>query len=495
MSNSLIDHEHIRVLVWAGLQPRFGGPLRWGHHGEDGAVVVGTVDAGSAAELGAALVGQNEAVFDARHDWDDDHEPYEHAAPERETWTAVEVLKAIDHYLYHAMDEEAGDHWTSIDAAMYCEALRHGIVANDPRWDVSTFDALAVMNTAEYAAAPLEIVRRVAPTPDDLVTRTRRPTGPARRTRSGRPHSPVPWMLTGADGIWVWDPGQGLVRLTDPFADGDDCGGWELAPDGASARYTAWRRGRGPVPERRRIDLVSGSVVVEPEQPPNTLVFDGGPGLSATVHSVPLDVYDATAVVTIERDGDVRELEHQFAVGLSPNLTGPSVQFSLDRRWAAVGFGWVANPFSRLDLIDLDSSWPRRYSGFGLELVGSGAVSPDGSRLLVLRTEHRSGVLERETCVLRTWSRETRPVAVLPGDEHQRIEYPGWIDDRALLAVVRDGRQVSVRSVDPDTGAHEELAGFRMPMNGGDVHGFRMAPLLVQSDPGTLAGKPESATP
>jgi hypothetical protein len=503
MSKSLIHHEHIRVLVWAGRQSRFGGPLRWGHHDRQGEVVEQQVGAENAAVVGAMLVAQNEAVFDERHDWDDEHEPYEHTDPEHEEWSAVEILKAIDHYLYHSLDDEASDTVTTVDAAMYCHALRLGIVTADPRWDPVTLTAEALMALPEYEVAPLEItpgvtpaagapteagVRTRAATPADD-TPTRRATVARQRTRAGRPGGPVPWMMAGMEGVWVWDPGKGLVRLEDPFVDGRNCQDWTLSPDGRHLRYVAVPRGLDRSPrERRRLELVSGEVVVEPDPAVGTRVIHAGPGLQARVHHTPLEIYHGTSAVALERDGEVLQLEPEFDVMLGRNFTGSSIQFSPDRRRAAVNFRWAVNPFGRLDVVDLDGDSQRGFHAFGLEIRGSGAFSPDGVKLLVERT-WQGRLLEREMAVCDTWQRDTQPIVVLPENRGQDIEYLGWIDDGHLLAHVREKRRVSIRSVDPKSGEQAEIISFGMPMNSGNFHGMWMAPGVVQADSTTLRGR------
>ncbi|MBD8585966.1 hypothetical protein IFT90_15530 [Frigoribacterium sp. CFBP 8766] len=502
MSKSLIHHEHIRVLVWAGQQARFGGPLRWGHHDLQGEIVEQQVGAENAAGVGAMLVAQNEAVFDERHDWDDEHEPYEHTDPERQEWSAVEILKAIDHYLYHSLDDEASDTITAVDAAMYCHALRLGIVTADPRWDPATLTADLLMALPEYEAAPLEISPGATPAAGAPTktrarkrallsvqdTPTRRATVARQRTRTGRPGGPVPWMMSGMDGVWVWDPGKGLVRLDDPFGDGRNCREWLLSPDGRHVRYVASPRGMERVPtERRCLDLVSGEVAVEPDFPAKTQVHHGGPGLQARVHYTQLETYHATAAVTLERDGEIRELEPQFAVTLGLNYTGSPIQFSPDRRWAAMAFRSRSNPFSQLDVVDLSGKPFSGLSHYGLELRGSGSFSPSGIKLLVERTQ-QGRHLEQDMCVCDTLQQDTRPITVLPEHRTQAIEYLGWLDDTRLLAYVREKRRVSVLAVDPRSGEQEEIVNFGMPMNSGNFHGIWMAPGVVQADPATLQG-------
>lgn len=158
MSNSMIDHEHVRVLVWAGLQPRFGGPLRWWF--DDGSTRADRIlTEADAASVGAMLVAQNEAAFNDVHEWEDPHAPYEHASPLRDDWSAVAVLKALQHYVYHAFLDEDHDEWTSNEAGMFCSALSGSIVASVPGWDPTTWTPAVLRAAPGYVEAPLEINR------------------------------------------------------------------------------------------------------------------------------------------------------------------------------------------------------------------------------------------------------------------------------------------------------------------------------------------------
>lgn len=96
------------------------------------------------------------------------------------------------------------------------------------------------------------------------------------------------------------------------------------------------------------------------------------------------------------------------------------------------------------------------------------------------------GYLSRVVSVWDRWRRAVEPVAVLPEHRDQEVDHLGWVDDRLLLSMVAEGRQVSMRSFDPETGEQQEYATFRRPVDKGDMHHVLVAPRVVQGDPETL---------
>lgn len=499
MSHSLVHHEHIRVLVWACLQQRFSGPVSWRFRSPDGSIASRKASTRNDRAIGLLLVAQIERTFDEHHDSDDDHAPYIHGSPVEDGWSAIEVAKALQHYSHQAFDENTNAQ--SNEAAMLCAALGTAIVQTILGPDPKADEVRALATSPEWEAAPLEIntgtvpaagprVRspRRRPAPRTLTT-LERPGGPVRpRRRSGRPTNPVPWVMTAADQVWAWDPGRGPIRLTDL----DQPLGWHysghaLSPDGTTIRYHASssRLDRSPA-ELRTLDLRTGKTTTERPHRNHVRQIPHAEGTEVLVEYT--DVIDHTLtrpVVHVQYRGVWRQLPSR-APDLGVAATGTLLAFSTSGDLLAVTWRWGHNPFQMTEVVDLrdgDDTGVR----WAVELNGQAPWNADGSRLLVGQTQTDS-YLSRVVSVWDRWQRSLEPVAVLPEHRNQDVEHLGWVDDRRLLSMITDGRQVSMRSVDPETGEQEEYAVFRRPVNRGDMHSVLMAPSVVHANSETLSG-------
>jgi hypothetical protein len=170
MSVHIVDHEHIRVLVWAGLRPSAAGPLQWAflERDEDWDEDEDGLDAGeargreltpdTAAAVGAMLVAQNERVVGERYAeepgeeaW---HRDYVHAAPVHDTWSAVELIKAIEYYRYQSFTDEEYDDAGASESLQFLNRLIMRVVDTLPGRREPGWSYPAVEQSPEMQAAP-----------------------------------------------------------------------------------------------------------------------------------------------------------------------------------------------------------------------------------------------------------------------------------------------------------------------------------------------------
>jgi len=129
MSAWIVSDEHLRVMLWAGMD-RIGpfGTLRWKVPGDSGAYNELTRD--TAAAVGQMLMEQNGASVNYRYSESIAYR-YSHGRPASTEWELVDVLTAIDCYEYQAC--ETPD-WEQTEAAAFCDALRGALVHELPGW-------------------------------------------------------------------------------------------------------------------------------------------------------------------------------------------------------------------------------------------------------------------------------------------------------------------------------------------------------------------------
>ncbi|GAB2564105.1 hypothetical protein [Leucobacter ruminantium] len=148
MSAFIVSIHHIRALVNAGLNARYGQPLSWrirpltaeeraGSYepgepwGPDAIVISGQLrrelTPESAELVGSILLAENQRSVNYRYDENELEYVYTHR-PSRPR-TPVELLKAIDCYEYQAC--ETPD-WEDSEAAAFCEALRSHLIGDLP---------------------------------------------------------------------------------------------------------------------------------------------------------------------------------------------------------------------------------------------------------------------------------------------------------------------------------------------------------------------------
>lgn len=166
MSAFIVDNEHIRVLIAAGLDyTRPGSPLRW-------AVPDSTTTADpdsiipmlggkyrhltpeTAATVGQILMDQNVRSFNYRYD-EDQVCVYDHGAPADRRWTPVEILKAIDAYEYQACEDP---NWETSEAHAITTALRDLMISalpgySEAAWSIDPDRKPLAVQKAEAARA------------------------------------------------------------------------------------------------------------------------------------------------------------------------------------------------------------------------------------------------------------------------------------------------------------------------------------------------------
>lgn len=120
MSAWIVTDEHIRVLLWAGLEgyPPRSGNFTWYFEGK-----WHTLTQTTAPQVGAMLKRQNGASVNYRYCENKGYR-YTHGAPAWTGWGHGAVLKAIDCYDYQSC--ETAD-WSQTSAAAFCGALRDKI--------------------------------------------------------------------------------------------------------------------------------------------------------------------------------------------------------------------------------------------------------------------------------------------------------------------------------------------------------------------------------
>lgn len=135
MSAFVVDQEHIRTLVWAGLHYSHPSVLRWviedpentptpeGIEGIFGQTVR-RLDKDTASTVGQLLLSENARSVNHRYD-EDEHFVYDHGAPKHTAWTPVELLSALACYEYQACETRD---WHASEARAICDSLRTVLV-------------------------------------------------------------------------------------------------------------------------------------------------------------------------------------------------------------------------------------------------------------------------------------------------------------------------------------------------------------------------------
>lgn len=171
MSIQIVDGEHIRVLVWAGLRPHRDGPLTW-YVDQPNGLQRYQLFAENAPRVGAMLHDQNVAAYEERYgDYDDDEDEdafdglprhFVHAAPRYTGWTSIDLIQAVEFYVYQSFHEEDHDEAPTVEALQFCGALVRRLGADLPGWGEPSFPT-GLMSTAEWKAGPWGITSKTKP--------------------------------------------------------------------------------------------------------------------------------------------------------------------------------------------------------------------------------------------------------------------------------------------------------------------------------------------
>lgn len=136
MSAFIVDEEHIHVLVWAGLHFADYGPLRWSvpttNPTQYHALEYDDTDA-----VGAMLWHENHVSVNYRYREQTDEPGYRYRAPRHQSWSPVEVLKAI-----RCLDYQSCEHpgWATSEARAYLDALQDALVHRLPGMDAAPWE-------------------------------------------------------------------------------------------------------------------------------------------------------------------------------------------------------------------------------------------------------------------------------------------------------------------------------------------------------------------
>lgn len=280
-------------------------------------------------------------------------------------------------------------------------------------------------------------------------------------------------MIWGMGRAWAWGSHGGLLELTDI---GDKrivrLSSSSLDPKGAHLRFE--RRVRGLAPEGDEYiehDLLTGRQTVEAPTSltrahgPNGEVLDVTMTVSGSGHST-----HSKYVITQKRS----VIEHPVDERFGHNQTGPAAQFTSDGRHLALSHQTPDRQISGVTTVDLVDNQVERFDG--VELVGSGCWSPDGSRLLVASSpggypevlDTRLGSLTRLDTVIEN-PRNTPWLTVV-----------GWINDTSLLAYRDVGTRMHFIVVDVASGRCRDLLSVARPAPKSEISGVFMAQYAAQ---------------
>ena len=121
MSAFMVEDEHINVMVWAAGQTRDRFARPFAFKLSDGRTLSADT-AEHAAQMGRFLEEANVASMKARYGDDVvDWPAYRYARPRWETWSPLEVARAVD--CFECQSCEVSD-WAGSDARRFCDALR-----------------------------------------------------------------------------------------------------------------------------------------------------------------------------------------------------------------------------------------------------------------------------------------------------------------------------------------------------------------------------------
>lgn len=143
MSAFIVHTEHIRTLVWAGLNyTRPSNRMIWHVPDPANAVSPDTVQTSfgrsyrqlthdTAEAVGQILLDENVRSVNYRYN-EDERYVYDHAAPADRRWTPVEILRAIECYEYQACETPE---WSDSEAHAIVAALRSALIRTLPGYE------------------------------------------------------------------------------------------------------------------------------------------------------------------------------------------------------------------------------------------------------------------------------------------------------------------------------------------------------------------------
>ena len=164
MSAFVVDQEHIRTLVWAGLHYSHPATLCWPIEDPENTPTpegietlfgqtIRRLDKDTASTVGQILLSENARSVNYRYD-EDEHFVYDHGAPAHTAWAPVELLHALACYEYQACETPG---WHRSEARAICDALRATLVRclpgyDEGPWEITPEDLPAAIDPTERAS-------------------------------------------------------------------------------------------------------------------------------------------------------------------------------------------------------------------------------------------------------------------------------------------------------------------------------------------------------
>lgn len=124
MSAFIVEHEHINVMVWAGLRyvdsPYY--PLRWFHGNPETRSIL---DYTTSDETGHMLLAENVASVNYRYNEKTSVPDYYYEPPRHTSWSLGELFNAIACYEYQSCEHPS---WDTSQAHQFCRALKRHLI-------------------------------------------------------------------------------------------------------------------------------------------------------------------------------------------------------------------------------------------------------------------------------------------------------------------------------------------------------------------------------
>jgi hypothetical protein len=140
MSATIVDHEHIHVLIWAAAKP-IAPPnpqLRWIW---DNPTRINQIepDGSNRDEIGQMLLDENAASVNDLYNDTAAAGDYHYQRPQHTQWSTAELLNALHAYTYQACEHPG---WQRSQAKAFCDELRDRLIStlpayNDGPWTIT----------------------------------------------------------------------------------------------------------------------------------------------------------------------------------------------------------------------------------------------------------------------------------------------------------------------------------------------------------------------
>lgn len=303
------------------------------------------------------------------------------------------------------------------------------------------------------------------------------------RTGAGSPSAPVPFVLLAAGWVWAWDPEKGLLKVPDLAHEEEAHVHFRpetLSPDGTRVGYLRYpgHAPGSPPPGFVHYELAPGAA--ELATGPAAWTFDAGrkgPRLVAYPAEPGADgVVTARYDVAATLGGPVRTLPIQDP--LTVNRDGAAAQFSPDGTRLLTSHFRIGRHGSYVAVTDLRSGQSRVHEG--MQIVGSVAWSPDGTRCLVGRSSARF-VLDLDsgaTIPIPTW-----PIGSQRGPGVAQVQPLAWLGAEGVLVTQPHGRRIQLAYQPIDGTDRYPVLDLPVPGKAGDFLGVILAADVAHRSP------------